>query len=67
MAIKTGATVRLIQPEIRGQVIDRRISPADEIEALIEWQEDGQAVRRWIDADKLEEVVDAAGDGAQEA
>ena len=57
MPIKTGATVRLIQPEIRGQVIDRRVSPADEIEALIEWQEDGQAVRRWIDTDKLEQVT----------
>jgi len=56
MPIKTGATVRLIQPEIRGQVIDRRISPADEIEVLVEWQEAGNPVRRWLDADLVEAV-----------
>ena len=56
MALKTGSTVRLIQPEIRGEVIERRISNDDELELLVEWQEDGQAVRRWIDADKVEEV-----------
>ena len=50
MALKTGSTVRLIQPEIRGEVIERRISNDDELELLVEWQEDGQPVRRWIDA-----------------
>lgn len=55
MAIKTGTTVRLIQPEIRGEIVERRIVN-DEIELLIEWQEDGQPVRRWIDADNVEEV-----------
>lgn len=57
MALKTGSTVRLIQPEIRGEVIERRISNDDELELLVEWQEDGQAVRRWIDADRVEEVA----------
>ena len=57
MALKTGSTVRLIQPEIRGEVIERRISNDDELELLVEWQEDGQPVRRWIDADKVEEVA----------
>lgn len=57
MAIKTGTTVRLIQPEIRGQVIERRINPStDELELLVEWDEGGQPVRRWVDADQLEEV-----------
>lgn len=57
MALKTGSTVRLIQPEIRGEVIERRISNDDELELLVEWQEDGQPVRRWIDADRVEEVA----------
>lgn len=56
MSIKTGATVRFIQPEIRALVVDRRISPEDEIEVLIEWMEDGQAVRRWIEVDRVEAV-----------
>ena len=60
MAIKTGATVRLIPPrEIRGVVIERRINPTtDELEMLVEWTEDGSdhPVRRWCDADLIEEV-----------
>ena len=56
--MKTGSTVRLIQPEIRGLVKERRINPvSDEIELLVEWSEDGQPVRRWIDADLIEEVT----------
>ena len=58
MALKTGASVRLIQPEIRGQIVERRINKdTDELELLVEWQEDGQPVRRWIDADLIEEVA----------
>jgi len=57
MALKTGSAVRLIQPEIRGEVIERRISNDDELELLVEWQEDGQPVRRWVDADRVEEVA----------
>jgi len=57
MTIKAGATVRLIQPELRGVVLERRINPAtDELEALVEFDESGQAVRRWIDTDRIEEV-----------
>jgi len=57
MPLKTGTTVRLIQPEIRGQIVERRINPeSDELELLVEWDEGGQLVRRWIDADKVEEV-----------
>jgi len=57
MTIKAGATVRLIQPELRGIVIERRINPAtDELEALVEFDESGQPVRRWIDTDRIEEV-----------
>lgn len=56
MSIKTGAPVRLIQPEIRGVVLERRFSPSDELELLIQWDEGGQLVQRWIDADRVEEV-----------
>lgn len=57
--MKTGSTVRLIQPEIRGQVKERRINPqTDELELLVEWTtEAGEAVQRWFDADTLEEVT----------
>lgn len=57
MALKTGSAVRLIQPELRGEIVERRISNDDELELLVEWQEDGQPVRRWIDADRVEEVA----------
>lgn len=56
MTIKTGATVRLIPPpEIRGVVVERRLNPAtDELEALVEWDEGGDPVRRWVDLAQLE-------------
>ena len=57
MTIKAGATVRLIQPELRGVVLERRINPAtDELEVLVEFDEAGQPVCRWIDTDRIEEV-----------
>ncbi len=54
--MKAGTTVRLIQPEIKGQVKERRINPTtDELELLVEWTDaDGQIVQRWFDADHLE-------------
>ncbi len=56
--MKAGSTARLIQPEIKGEVKERRINPAtDELELLLEWTDEaGQRVQRWFDADKLEEV-----------
>lgn len=58
MPIKTGASVRLIQPELRGEVIERRINPqTDELEVLVEWQENGSPVRSWVDAEAVEEVA----------
>jgi len=34
--MKTGSTVRLIQPEIKGQIKERRLNPStDELEALV--------------------------------
>lgn len=60
--MKTGTPVRLIQPVIAGVVKERRINPAtDELELLVEWQENGQPVQRWYDADQLE--VDSKTEG----
>ncbi len=57
--MKTGSTVRLIQPEIRGQIVERRINPStDELEALVQWTDtEGQLVQRWFDLTSLEEVA----------
>lgn len=58
--MKTGTTVRLIQPEIRGVVKERRINPTtDELELRVEWteQEGGEPVSRWFDASALQEVT----------
>lgn len=53
--LKSGTPVRLIQPEIRGIVKQRRVHPeTEEDEVLVEWQEQGQPVQRWIDADLVE-------------
>ena len=52
--MKTGTTVRVVQPVIEGVVKNRRINPADELELLVEWTEDDQPVQRWFDADQLE-------------
>ena len=58
-AMKVGTLARLVQPVIEGRIVERRINPAtDELELLVEWTEtdDGEPVRRWFDADVLEEV-----------
>lgn len=52
--MKTGTTVRLIQPVIEGVVKERRITAADELELLVVWEEDGQTVERWFDASQLQ-------------
>ncbi|MEY5099972.1 MAG: hypothetical protein RJA36_2691 [Pseudomonadota bacterium] len=53
--MKTGATARLIQPEIVGEVKERRIVN-DELELLLVWTENGQPVQRWFSESQLEEV-----------
>lgn len=56
--MKTGTMVRLVQPEIQGRIVERRINTdTDEIEVLVEWNEDGSVVRRWLDADRLEPIT----------
>jgi len=57
--MKKGTTVRVVPPQpIQGTVVDRRINPAtDELELLVAWEEAGQSVQRWFDADQLEEVL----------
>jgi hypothetical protein len=59
LPMKTGSTVRLIQPVIEGVVKERRIV-GDEIECLVAWEEDGQTVERWFAESQLEPVKEAA-------
>lgn len=59
MAFKIGDEIRLVQPEVRGVVVDRRFLDSeadDEYEVLFRWEEGGQKVERWIDASKVEGV-----------
>lgn len=57
MSIKNGATVRLVQPVIEGQVQERRINQAtDEVELRVEWQENGEPVSSWFTEAQLQEV-----------
>jgi len=55
--MKTGTTVRLIQPVIEGVVKERRIDKTtDEMEVLVAWDEGDQTVERWFSAAQLEAV-----------
>lgn len=55
--MKTGSTVRLIQPEIKGQVLKRQVNPGtDEVEALVEYQQGGETHRAWFPLVRLEPV-----------
>lgn len=59
--MKTGTTVRLIQPVIQGVVKERRITPDDQIELLVEWTEPGgQTAERWFSEAQLEQVSQEA-------
>jgi hypothetical protein len=61
--MKTGAKVRLIQPVIEGVVKARRINEStDELELLVEWDEGGQPVQRWLDADRLEVTAEGGAE-----
>lgn len=64
--MKTGTTVRVVQPVIEGEVKERRINPAtDELEHLVEWTEDDQLVQRWFAADQLQPVEQSAEEAPQ--
>lgn len=54
--MKAGTTVRVVQPVIEGVVTSRRFNPADEIEILVEWTENGETISRWFVADQLQAV-----------
>lgn len=56
--MKNGAVARLIQPEIRGQIIERRINPqTDNIELQLQWTDAaGEVHLRWFAESQLEEV-----------
>lgn len=55
MAIKTGDTARLKQPEIKGKVKERFIGDDDRIRLKLEFVDaDGTTTERWFDEDQLE-------------
>lgn len=54
--MKVGDQVEIVQPVIRGVVSQRRFSPEDELELLVQWDEDGQPVSRWMSAAQLKLV-----------
>jgi hypothetical protein len=55
--MKTGTTVRVVQPVIQGEVKERRINPeTDELEMRVEWVEADAPVSSWFNAEQLEEV-----------
>ena len=58
MTLKSGTPVRLVQPEIRGTVTQRRINETtDAIEVLVTYTgADGEAHQRWFAAEEVEEV-----------
>lgn len=57
--MKVGSQARLIQPEVRGEVIARRIDEStDEIELLLQWTDAaGDQHQRWFTAAQLEEAT----------
>lgn len=56
--MKKGSAARLKQPEIRGEVIDRRVNTdTDEIECLLSYTQDGEPHQVWFAAEKLEAVA----------
>ena len=55
MAIKKGDTVRLIQPEIKGTVMERTVGDDDRIKVRVEWTEpSGETTSRWFHEEELE-------------
>lgn len=58
MGIKKGDVARLVQPEIKGPVVDRRVNPdTDEIEMLLSYVDnDGHEQQRWLNESQLKAV-----------
>lgn len=58
MSLEIGATARLIQPEIQGEIVDTQYNKsAKELEHLISWTDaDGEVQERWFLESTLEEV-----------
>lgn len=55
MTLRTGDTARLIQPEIKGTVKQRKIGDDDATLVLLEFQDaDGQLTQRWFEEQQLE-------------
>ncbi len=55
--MKVGTTARLVQPVVQGEIVARRINPADQIEYQLRWTDTaGEQHLRWFLETQLEEV-----------
>lgn len=55
--MKVGTTARLVQPVVQGEIVARRINPADQIEYQLWWTDAaGEQHLRWFLETQLEEV-----------
>lgn len=55
--MKVGTTARLVQPVVQGEIVARRINPADQIEYQLRWTDAaGEQHLRWFLETQLEEV-----------
>lgn len=56
--MKTGNTVRVVQPVISGEIVDTQYNKSsNELEHLVSWSDDGGEHQRWFSEAQLEEVV----------
>lgn len=57
MAIEVGKTARLIQPEVKGEILDTQYNKeSKELEHLLVWEENGKPQQRWFPEKHLEVV-----------
>jgi hypothetical protein len=58
--MKAGDTARLVAPVIQGTVKERRFTPNDQLEYLLEWADaDGNTQTAWFVEGTLEQVTEA--------
>jgi hypothetical protein len=54
--MRIGDAVEVLQPVLRGTIVQRRFNPKDEVELLVRWEEGGQPVERWLTETQLKLV-----------
>jgi hypothetical protein len=63
--MKRGDKVRFKAPTLEGTILKRRVTPDDEVEFLVAWQEGDEKIERWFD-EPLLEIVPAPAAAAEE-